>query len=260
MANYYTKQKKDIEEEVVAINRVSKVVKGGRRFSLTALVVVGDGKGKAGYGMGKAKDVPSAIRKAVNKAKSNMVNIQTKGTTIPYQITGVYGAGRVLLKPATTGTGVIAGGPVRAIMGVVGIKDILAKSLGSANPINLVKATFQGLTSLKDIRDIAEMRGLNVEDLLPPKKEEEEAATPQKKVAKKTEPKKEVKKEDKAEKTEAPKKTKKTKTEKSEKGEEKKENKEKKETKKAKTETAKKEETKDKTEEDKAKKEEKEDK
>lgn len=236
MANYYTKEKKEFEERVVAINRVAKVVKGGRRFSLTALVVVGDGKGKAGYGMGKAKGVPEAIRKAVIKAKKDMVKIPVKGTTIPHQITGIYGAGRVLLKPATTGTGVIAGGPVRAIMDVIGIKDILAKSLGSANPINMVKATFNGLTNLMDIHKVAEYRGLKVVDLLPQKKEEEETkATPKKKAAtkeakekketKETEEKKEAKtaakekKETKKSKTETAIKEKKSKIEKDEKDE-----------------------------------------
>lgn len=154
----------EIQEKVVYINRVAKVVKGGRRFSLTALVVVGDGNGKAGYGMGKANEVPSAIGKAIAKAKKNMVDISMKGTTIPHQITGVYGAGRVLLKPAAPGTGIIAGGPVRAIMDVAGIKDILAKSLGSSNPMNMVRATFEGLQNLKELNQVALMRDLKKED------------------------------------------------------------------------------------------------
>jgi small subunit ribosomal protein S5 len=163
---------KEIQEKVVYINRVAKVVKGGRRFSLTALVVVGDGKGKVGYGMGKAKEVPAAINKAVARAKKNMVTIPLKKNTIPHQIIGVYGAGRVLLKPAAEGTGIIAGGPVRSVMDVAGIKDILAKSLGSTNPMNTVRATFNGLENLKNAKDVAKARGLKIEDLWDKKSEE----------------------------------------------------------------------------------------
>lgn len=159
----------EIQEKVVHINRVAKVVKGGRRFSLTALVVVGDENGRAGYGMGKAKEVPAAISKAVAKAKKNMINVPMKGSTVTHQILGQFGAGRVLLKPAAPGTGIIAGGPVRSIMDVAGIKDILAKSLGSTNPLNIVKATFQGLESLKEVNKVAALRGIKVEDVLPKK-------------------------------------------------------------------------------------------
>lgn len=151
----------EIQEKVVYINRVAKVVKGGRRFSLTALVVVGDSNGRVGYGMGKASEVPMAISKAVARAKKNMIDVPMTNTTIPHQIIGHYGAGRVLLKPASEGTGIIAGGPVRAIMDVAGIKDILAKSLGSSNPINMIRATFEGLQNLKVASEVAAIRGIN---------------------------------------------------------------------------------------------------
>lgn len=154
-------------EKVVNVNRVAKVVKGGRRFSFSALVVVGDGEGKVGTGKGKATEVPEAIRKAVESAKKNMIEIPLiDGRTIPHQITGRFGAGSVLLKPASAGTGVIAGGPVRAVLEAAGLKDILTKSLGSSNAINMVHATMEGLKGLKKAEEVAKMRGKTIDEIL----------------------------------------------------------------------------------------------
>jgi len=156
----------EFEERVVTINRVTKVVKGGRRFRFAALVVIGNKKGTVGFGTGKANEVPDAIKKAVESAKKNLVTIATVNTTIPHEVTGVYGAGRVFLAPASQGTGVIAGGPVRAVVELAGISDILSKSLGSATPINVVRATVEGLKSLETVEQVAQRRGKTVEEIL----------------------------------------------------------------------------------------------
>lgn len=156
----------EFEERVVTINRVTKVVKGGRRYRFAALVVIGDRKGRVGFGTGKANEVPDAIKKAVESAKKNLITVATVKTTIPHEVTGVYGAGRVFLAPAAEGTGVIAGGPVRAVVELAGISDILSKSLGSSTPINVVRATVEGLKSLETVEQIAARRGLTVDKIL----------------------------------------------------------------------------------------------
>ena len=155
----------DLKDTVVNISRVTKVVKGGKNLSFSALVVVGDGHGVVGFGIGKAKEVPSAIKKGIEAAKKSLIRVPLQGTTIPHPITGVFGAGRVLLKPAPDGTGIIAGGAVRAVVESAGVTNILTKSLGSANPHNVVRATFQGLASLKDPVLMARLRGKDIGEM-----------------------------------------------------------------------------------------------
>src|ERR1700724_3891893 len=153
-----------LKDQVVAIQRVTKVVKGGKNLSFSALVVVGDQQGNAGFGMGKAREVPMAIRKAIEQAKKNLIHLNMKGSTIPHQVLGRYGSGQVLLKPAPDGTGIIAGGAVRAVMEVAGIQNVLTKSLGTSNPHNVIKATFDALMHLKDAAKVAEGRGKVAEE------------------------------------------------------------------------------------------------
>ncbi len=156
----------ELTEKVVAINRVSKTVKGGRIFKFAALVVVGDGNGTVGFGIGKSGEVPDAIRKGIEDAKKNLIKVSLKGTTIPHEVIGAFGAGRVLMRPAPAGTGVIAGGPVRAVLEMAGIKDIRTKSLRSNNACNVVRATLNGLSSLRSAEQVAEVRGKTVKEIL----------------------------------------------------------------------------------------------
>ncbi len=156
----------ELQERLVNINPVSKTVKGGRTRSCSALVVVGDGNGRVGAGLGKAKEVPEAIRKATEEAKNNMIRIPIVGTTIPHEITQTFGGARVLLKPASEGTGVIAGGPMRAVLETAGVRDVLTKSLGSANPINVVRATLEGLSNLRTVEEVARLRGKTPGEIL----------------------------------------------------------------------------------------------
>lgn len=166
MNNQIDVSKLDLEERVVTVNRVAKVVKGGRRFRFAAVVVVGDKNGHVGFGTGKALEVPEAIKKAIDNAKKNIIKVPIVGTTIPHEIIGRYGAGNVLLKPAAEGTGVISGGPVRAVLELAGVGDILTKSLGSNNPINMIRATINGLENLKTVEEVAKLRGKSVEEIL----------------------------------------------------------------------------------------------
>ena len=162
----FEREPSEFVEKLVYLNRVSKTVKGGRVAKFSALMVVGDEKGRVGFGLGKAAEVPEAIRKGIEDAKKNMISVSLSGTTIPHEVIGEFGAGRVLMKPAAPGTGVIAGGPVRAVMEAIGIKDIRTKCLRSNNPQNVVSATFQGLKSLRTPEEVARVRGKSVEEIL----------------------------------------------------------------------------------------------
>ena len=161
----FEKQESDLQENVVFINRVAKVVKGGRRFSFAAVVVVGDGKGRVGAGLGKAAEVPEAIRKGVEDAKKNMINVALKNGTIPHESLGIYGACKVIMRPAAEGTGIKAGGPVRAVLALAGVRNVLTKSLGSSNPINMVKATLDGMAKLENVQTVAALRGKTVDEI-----------------------------------------------------------------------------------------------
>ena len=161
----FEKQESDLQENVVFINRVAKVVKGGRRFSFAAVVVVGDGKGRVGAGLGKAAEVPEAIRKGVEDAKKNMINVALKNGAIPHESLGIYGAGKVIMRPAAEGTGIKAGGPVRAVLALAGVRNVLTKSLGSSNPINMVKATLDGMAKLENVQTVAALRGKTVDEI-----------------------------------------------------------------------------------------------
>ncbi len=165
MANNYNPAEHDLKEQLVALNRVSKTVKGGRISRFAALMVVGDGNGHVGVGLGKAAEVPEAIRKGIEDAKKNMITVSLKGSTIPHEVVGVYGAGKVLLKPAAPGTGIIAGGKVRAVLEAVGISNIRAKCLRSNNPTNVVKATIAGLEALRSAEDVAKIRDISVDQV-----------------------------------------------------------------------------------------------
>ena len=165
MAKHFDAAESGLQEQLVVLNRVSKTVKGGRIARFAAIMVVGDGNGHVGFGLGKAAEVPDAIRKGIEDAKKNMITVSLNGSTIPHEVIGEYGAGRVLLKPAAPGTGIIAGGTVRTILALAGIKNIRAKCLRSTNPTNVVKATFEGLRELKTAEEIAALRGINPEDV-----------------------------------------------------------------------------------------------
>ena len=165
MANKFDAAGMELQEKLVVLNRVSKTVKGGRIARFAALMVVGDGEGHVGFGLGKAAEVPDAIRKGIEDAKKNMITVSLKDTTIPHEIVGIYGAGKVLLKPVAPGTGIIAGGTVRAILELAGVKNIRAKCLRSSNPVNVVKATFEGLKALRTVEEVAALRGISTEQV-----------------------------------------------------------------------------------------------
>ncbi len=164
--NYLEEAQKEFEERVVFINRITKVVKGGRRFRFSAIMVIGDKKGRVGFGQGKAKEIPDAMNKALEQAKRNLIKVPLVGTTIPHDVVGIAGSGRVFFKPASEGTGIVAGGAVRTIFELLGVSDILAKSLGSATPINVIRATFAGLKQLRTLKDVAALRGKKIGEIV----------------------------------------------------------------------------------------------